>query len=85
MTGQRRVRRANIETVLGEWHVFVKVLPLSIHQNQCWSSLGHHRRQFVGIEPAMGCDAGPTLNRNWVGRPTSCVRGTCRPTSGDKW
>ena len=31
------------------------------------------RRRFVGIEPAMGCDASPTLNRNWVGRPTSCV------------
>ena len=22
-------------------------------------------RQFVAIEPAMGCDAGPTLNRDW--------------------
>ena len=21
----------------------------------------------------MGCDAGPTLNRYWVGRPTLCV------------
>ena len=35
--------------------------------------LSQRRRQFVGIEPAMGCDAGPTLNRNRVGRPTSCV------------
>ena len=28
------------------------------------------------IEPAMGCDAGPTLNRYWVGRPSLCVQGT---------
>ena len=35
---------------------------------------GQHRRRFTDIEPAMGCDAGPTLNRNWMGRPTSCVR-----------
>ena len=26
------------------------------------------------IEPALGCNAVPTLNQNWVGRPTSCVR-----------
>ena len=26
--------------------------------------LGQRRRQFVGIEPAMGCDSSPTLNRN---------------------
>ena len=33
--------------------------------------LGQRRRRLTGIEPAMGCDAGPTLNRNLVGRPTS--------------
>ena len=22
--------------------------------------------QLTGIEPAMGCDSGPPLNRNWV-------------------
>ena len=38
--------------------------------------LGQCRRRLNGIEPAMGCDAGPTLNRNFVGRPTSSVRGT---------
>ena len=32
--------------------------------------LGQRRRQLTGIEPAMGCNAGPTLNRNLVGRPT---------------
>ena len=31
------------------------------------------RTQLTGIEPAMGCDSGPPLNRKWVGRPTSCV------------
>ena len=36
--------------------------------------LGQRRRRLTGIEPAMSCDAGPTLNRNWVGRPTSAVR-----------
>ena len=34
------------------------------------------RRQLTVNEPAMGCDAGPKLNRNWVGRLASCVRGT---------
>ena len=38
--------------------------------------LGQRRRQLTGIEPAMGCDAGPSLNWNLVGRPTSSVRGT---------
>ena len=31
---------------------------------RCWS------RCLTGIDPAKGCDAGPTLNRYWVGRPT---------------
>ena len=38
--------------------------------------LGQRFRRLTGIEPAMGCNAGPTLNRNLVGRPTSSVRGT---------
>ena len=38
--------------------------------------LDRRRRRLTGIEPAMGCDAGPTLNRNLVGRPTSFVSGT---------
>ena len=36
--------------------------------------LGQHRRRLTVIERTMGCNAGPTLSRNWVGRPTSCVR-----------
>ena len=32
--------------------------------------LSQRRTQLTGIEPAMGCDSGPQLNRNWVGRPT---------------
>ena len=35
--------------------------------------LSQRRTQLTGIEPAMGCDSGPPLNRNWVGRYTSCV------------
>ena len=31
--------------------------------------LGQRRRRLTGIEPAMGCNAGPTLNRNLMGRP----------------
>ena len=31
--------------------------------------LGQHRKQLTGIQSAMGCDAGPSLNRNWVDRP----------------
>ena len=38
--------------------------------------LGQRRIRLSSIEPAMGCDAGPTLNRYLVGRPTLCVRGT---------
>ena len=38
--------------------------------------LGQRRRRLTGSEPAMGCNAGPILNRNLVGRPTSSVRGT---------
>ena len=37
---------------------------------------GQRCRRLSDIEPAMGCDAGPELNRNLVGRPTSAVRGT---------
>ena len=37
---------------------------------------GQRCRRLTGIEPAMGRDAGPTLHRNLVGRPTSSVRGT---------
>ena len=38
--------------------------------------LGQRRRRLTGIEAAMGGDAGPTLNRNLVCRPTSSVQGT---------
>ena len=33
--------------------------------------LGQRRGRLTVIDPAMGCDAGPTLNRNLVGRPIS--------------
>ena len=35
--------------------------------------LGQRRKRLTGIDPAMGCDAGPTLNRNLMGRTTSSV------------
>ena len=38
--------------------------------------LGQRRRRLTGIEPAMDGEAGPTLNRNLMGRPISSVRGT---------
>ena len=38
--------------------------------------LNQRRRRLTDFELAMGFDVRPALNRNWVGRPTSCVRGT---------
>ena len=38
--------------------------------------MGQRGSRLTAINPTMGCDAGPTLNRNLVGRPTSFVRGT---------
>ena len=39
-------------------------------------NVDQRRIRSTGIEPAMGCDAGPALYRYWVGRPTLCVPGT---------
>ena len=36
---------------------------------------GQLRIRLTGIEPAMSCEAVPTLNRYWVGGPTLCVPG----------
>ena len=47
--------------------------------------LGQRRRRLTGIEPAMGCNAGPTLNRNLVGRPTSSVSGHRRQVLNECW
>ena len=71
MSGQRRRLWVNIETALGECQVLVRKTRPSDGL-----VLAQRRRQLTGIEPEMGCDAGPTLNRNLVGRPTSSVRGT---------
>ena len=76
MTGQRLRCWANIETVLGEWHLFAETCSRYVYiRRNVGVVLGQRRRRFAGIEPAMGCDADPTLNRNWVGntyrRPTS--------------
>ena len=47
--------------------------------------LGQRCRRLIGIEPAMGCDAGPTLNRNLVGRPTSSVQVHRRQVLNECW
>ena len=38
--------------------------------------LGQCRRRLTGIEPAIGCNAGPTLKRNLVDKLTSSIQGT---------
>ena len=45
------------------------------------------RRRLTGIEPAIGCDTGPTLNRNLLGRPTSriCTRYIVGKYSNASW
>ena len=40
MLGQRRRLWVNIETALGECHVFADVLTQSMQQTQCWISVG---------------------------------------------
>ena len=47
--------------------------------------LGQGRRRLTGSEPAMGCNAGPTLNRNLMGRPTSSVRVHRREVLNECW
>ena len=42
------------------------------------SMLGQRRIRLTCIEPAMGCDAGPTLNRYWVG--TLCCMDVAQQT-----
>ena len=68
MLDQRRRLWVNIETASGECQVYnipsVRLV------------LGHRSKRLTGIEPAMGCDADPTLNRCWVGRQVGWVGGT---------
>ena len=67
---------ANIKRALGECQVFVGVLRKLYSRSSVGVVLGQRRRRLTGNKPAMGYDAGPTLNMNWVGMPTSCVQGT---------
>ena len=70
-----KAKRDEVGIVLGEWHVFAGVMALGIYSRPSVGVvLGQRRRQFADIEPAMVCDAGSALNRNWEGRTTSCVR-----------
>ena len=72
MTSQRRRLWVKIETV------FLNDTCLGKVYNSPGDRLvlGQRRRRLTGIEPAMGCNADPTLNRNMVSRPTSSVSGT---------
>ena len=72
MTGQRRRLWVNIETVWLNDTCLRKIY----NRPGDRLVLGQRRRRLTGIEPAMGCNAGPTLNRNLAGRPTSSVSGT---------
>ena len=40
------------------------------------SMLGQRQIRLTGMEAAMSCDAGPTLNRYWVDKTTLFVPGT---------
>ena len=71
MTGQRRRLWVNIETALN-----ATCLRKVYSRPSDGLVLGQRRRRLTGIEPAMGCNACLTLNRNLVGRPTSSGRGT---------
>ena len=77
MLGQRRRLYAS-STLKQQW-VNGLCLLMCLRKVQAYSRpsvvlvAGQHRRRLTVIEPAMGCDAGPTLNRNWVGRPTHRV------------
>ena len=74
MSGQHRRLWVNIETQ--HW-VNVTCLRKLYNRPSDESVLGQRRRRLTGIEQAMGCDSGSTLNRNLVGKPTtSSVRGT---------
>ena len=73
MTDQRQRLWVNIETALVEYATCLHKI-YNIPGDRL--VLGQRRRRLTGIEPAMGCNAGPTLNLNLVGRPTSSVPGT---------
>ena len=72
MTGQRRRLWVKIETTLLNATCLRKVY----NRFRDRLVLGQRRGRLTGLEPPMGCNAGPTLNRNLVGRPTSSVQVT---------
>ena len=61
MTGHRRRLWVNIEIALFLCHVFAQS-----NTTEPVVVLGQRRRRLTGIEPAMGFNAGPTLNRKLV-------------------
>ena len=66
MTGQRQRLWVNIETVLVGCHAFAQSTVYHCDRPGDRLVLGQRRRRLTGIDPAMGCNAGPTLNRNSV-------------------
>ena len=81
------VRKHGTITMLFQWRVSVEDSGSTLKQHWLNATclrkiynrpgdrlvLGQRRRRLTGIEPTIGCNAGPTLNRNLVGRPTSSV------------
>ena len=47
--------------------------------------LGQRRRRLTGIEPAMGCDAGPTLNQDLVLGLHPLYEVHCRQVLNECW
>ena len=78
MLAQRRRRWPSIILQLGQCIVLcgMAVRANTGQSHNSVSMLGQRRIRLTGIKPAIGCDAGSTLNRYWVGRPTLCVPGT---------
>ena len=82
LLGHRQTRWINFETTLVSRPVIAVDAGV---KESCVRSvlevvLGQCRTQMTGIEPAMGYDSGPALNRNWVGRPTYVYRRDTRST-----
>ena len=61
MLGQRRRLWVNIETALGEWHVFADVLAQIYSRSSVGLVLGQRRRLLTGIELINGLRRWPNI------------------------
>ena len=71
MLGHRQIRWINIEATLVSRPVGLIAVDAGVEEScmrlvSVGVVLSQRRTQLTGIEPAMGCDSGPPLNRNWV-------------------